>query len=72
MTTKSVEIDIEVSLPEFGDDELAEELRSRGFFVATELRFSLIDVRNAFQNGNEAEAIRITKGLICDEFGIVL
>jgi hypothetical protein len=52
--TQTVEVDID--LDDFGDDELVEELESRGFYVSDH-EFDIVAIEDCWNSGQKKEAL---------------
>jgi hypothetical protein len=70
--SKYVSVEVDVDLDDFTDEDLVEELKSRGKNSPLETTVEIEDIYKQFAFGNEAEAVRMTKLYIEETIGRIL
>mgnify|MGYP001598377341 CR=1 FL=1 len=68
--TQTLDVDVEIDLSEFDDDELVRELDGRGISPFNES--TLIQIFEAIKLNQERKALDLMRTFLADKYGVVL
>lgn len=74
---KTVDIEVEVDIDDFSDEDIIDEAEARGLATSipplnSEKHHPLHDVYYALKYGSDADALVLMRNFLCDELGVVL